>query len=102
MVHRSMKIPKILLIVLAVVVIVYFAGKATSKYMAINTTKTRTPKSLEDVSDLPVAIKCTPGSRTPQESYYSKSDGGVCGAEKLITEELSYKFVDKPDAPLGD
>jgi hypothetical protein len=71
----------------------------TSSYAPINTIGSS--KRLEDIMNLPADTKCVPGT-VPQGSYYANSSSqGVCGIEKLITEELEYKFIDGPDAKLG-
>ncbi len=84
-------------------VLIGFIAMKTSSYMSgtpINTIGSG--KGLQEILDLPTDTKCVPGS-VPQGSYYSNSSSkGYCGIEKLITEELEYKFVDAPDAPLGE
>ncbi len=83
-------------------VLIGFIAMKTSSYLGAPINTIGSPKRLDDIMNLPAKTECVPGS-IPQGSYYSNSSGkGLCGIEKLITEELEYKFVDAPDAPLGE
>jgi hypothetical protein len=85
----------ILLVVIGLIVM------KTSSYMGAPINTVGSPKRLDDILQLPASTDCVPGA-VPNGTYYSNTSGkGFCGIEKLITEELEYKFVDAPVAPMG-
>lgn len=70
-----------------------FKSSTVSKYQPRPiTTKTVSDQS---IFDLPVNLDCTAGSGK-KDSPYSKglTPGGVCGAQKLVSDQAGYEIVD--------
>jgi hypothetical protein len=53
------------------------------------------PLNEESIFDLEHRVECAPG-HTSEGSTYTKSltPGGVCGAEKLVSEQAGYEIED--------
>mgnify|MGYP003638258977 CR=1 FL=1 len=75
----------IMMIVLLLVFISALGAFRTSAFQAMPiTTKTVSDQS---IFDLPVDLKCTAGSGK------TGSPGGVCGAQKLVSEQAGYDIT---------
>jgi hypothetical protein len=82
----------IVILLLIISVLAAFRSGATSKYQPRPiTTKTASDKS---IFDLPVGVDCVAGSGK-NESPYSKglTPGGVCGAQKLVSDQAGYDIT---------
>jgi hypothetical protein len=84
-----------LISIFTLVAVIFVLGifKTTSKYQPRPIViKTVNDKSIFDLED---RIECVPG-HTSEGSAYTKSltPGGLCGAQKLVSEQAGYEIED--------
>ncbi len=84
-----------LISIFTLVAVIFVLGifKTTSKYQPRPiVVKTVNEKSIFDLED---RIECVPG-HTSEGSAYTKSltPGGLCGAQKLVSEQAGYEIED--------
>ena len=84
-----------LISIFTLVAVIFVLGifKTTSKYQPRpSVIKTVNDKSIFDLED---RIECVPG-HTSEGSAYTKSltPGGLCGAQKLVSEQAGYEIED--------
>jgi len=91
--NRSNRNALISIFTLVAVIFVLGIFKTTSKYQPRTIViKTVNDKSIFDLED---RIECVPG-HTSEGSAYTKSltPGGLCGAQKLVSEQAGYEIED--------
>ena len=91
--NRTNRNAMISIFTLIAVIFVLGIFKTTSKYQPRPiVVKTVNEKSIFDLED---RIECVPG-HTSEGSAYTKSltPGGLCGAQKLVSEQAGYEIED--------
>ena len=83
----------IVILLLIISALAAFKSSTVSKYQPRPiTTKTVSDQS---IFDLPVSVDCVAGSGK-KDSPYSRglTPGGVCGAQKLVSDQAGYEITD--------
>jgi hypothetical protein len=81
----------IAILIIIILVIGFFNNKSMYQPRPI----TVDPVNEKSIFDLETRIDCTPG-QTSEGSAYTKdlTPGGICGAQKLVSDIASYGIVD--------